>query len=48
MSSSDKELDGKECYECGSKKVVQVCQGRFRKYGYCKKHSNSSYPKDLR
>lgn len=48
MPSSKAELEGKECYECGSKNIIQVIQGRFRKYGYCKKHSNSSYPNDVR
>ena len=48
MPSSNAELEGNECYECGSKEIVQVIQGRFRKYGYCKKHADFSLPNDVR
>ena len=48
MPSTDAELEGKECCVCGSKTVIQVLQGFHRKYGYCKKHSDSTYPQDLR
>ena len=48
MPSSNAELEGNECSECGSKDVVQVVQGRFRKYGYCTEHANPSFPNDVR
>lgn len=48
MPSSNAELEGKECCDCGNMNIVQVIQGRFRKYGYCKEHSNPSYPNDVR